>query len=361
MTVRSIAVRVELSVWTSWTDTPATVLKDTSEKSKHVTHSGIDFNLLHQHGPSSLSLYSGQLCEVLPSPLSLCELADCQNNAPCVERGGRALCQCPPEFGGPSCEKLVSVNFIDRDSYLLLSDLKNWPQANITLQVHEWDWIWRLCAHAAFLTPEYFKHPLQTWFFCRCPQLRIMASCCTMATTIILQWSSTKVMSRSAMTPAASQDIASTGELPLNQWGLLMKRCHLYFSYILRLISVSSSETINDGQFHTVELVTFDQMVNLSIDGGLPTTMDSFAVVRPHNGEAPLYVGGRGPLQNTPPSSAGTLNYSTTVYHLPPPPLRFVTTATNASPQPCIPSTLCYLHPHHPHPQSWLCLLGAAQ
>lgn len=80
-------------------------------------------------------LRSGQLCEVAPSLLSVCELADCQNNAPCVERGGRALCQCPPEFGGPRCEKLVSVNFVDRDSYLLLSDLKNWPQANITLQV----------------------------------------------------------------------------------------------------------------------------------------------------------------------------------------------------------------------------------
>lgn len=85
---------------------------------------------------SFYSLCSGQLCEVPPSSLSLCELADCQNNAPCVERGGRALCQCPPEFGGPRCEKLVSVNFIDRDSYLLLSDLKNWPQANITLQVY---------------------------------------------------------------------------------------------------------------------------------------------------------------------------------------------------------------------------------
>lgn len=84
---------------------------------------------------SSAPLRSGQLCEFPPSPLSLCELADCQNKAPCVERGGRALCQCPPEFGGPRCEKLVSVNFVDRDSYLLLSDLKNWPQANITLQV----------------------------------------------------------------------------------------------------------------------------------------------------------------------------------------------------------------------------------
>lgn len=54
-----------------------------------------------------------------------------------MERSGRALCQCPPEFGGPRCEKLVSVNFVDRDSYLLLSDLKNWPQANITLQVSQ--------------------------------------------------------------------------------------------------------------------------------------------------------------------------------------------------------------------------------
>lgn len=78
---------------------------------------------------------SGQLCEVPSTPRSLCELADCQNNAPCVERGGHPLCQCLAGFGGPRCEKLVSVNFVDRDSYLLLSDLKNWPQANITLQV----------------------------------------------------------------------------------------------------------------------------------------------------------------------------------------------------------------------------------
>lgn len=85
------------------------------------------------------------------------------------------------------------------------------------------------------------------------------------------------------------------------------------------LCSFASTETINDGQFHTVELVTFDQMVNLSIDGGLPTTMDSLGAVRPLNGEAPLYVGGRGPLQNTPPSSAGTLNYYTTVNHHPSP------------------------------------------
>ncbi|TNN75297.1 Slit 1 protein [Liparis tanakae] len=174
--------------------------------------------------------YNGQLCEVLPSPLSLCELADCQNNAPCVERGGRALCQCSPEFGGPSCEKLVSVNFIDRDSYLLLSDLKNWPQANITLQVStaEDNGILLYNGDNDHIAVELYQGHVKVSY--------------------------------------------DHGSQPGH--------------------AIYSSETINDGQFHTVELVTFDQMVNLSIDGGLPTTMDSFAAVRPLNGEAPLYVGG---------------------------------------------------------------------
>uniref|UniRef100_A0A8C5EBE9 Slit homolog 1a (Drosophila) n=1 Tax=Gouania willdenowi TaxID=441366 RepID=A0A8C5EBE9_GOUWI len=185
--------------------------------------------------------YNGQLCEVPPSPLSVCELADCQNNAPCVERGGRALCQCPPEFGGPRCEKLVSVNFIDRDSYLLLSDLKNWPQANITLQVStaEDNGILLYNGDNDHIAVELYQGHVKVSY--------------------------------------------DPGSQPGH--------------------AIYSSETINDGQFHTVELVTFDQMVNLSIDGGLPTTMDSFGAVRPLNREAPLYVGGRGPLQNTPSSS----------------------------------------------------------
>lgn len=124
------------------------------------------------------------------------------------------------------------------------------------------------------------------------------------------------------------------------------------------LFSFASTETINDGQFHTVELVTFDQMVNLSIDGGLPTTMDSFGAVRPLNGEAPLYVGGRGPLQNTPPSSAGTLNYYTTVNHHPSP-LALSPPQPTPPPNHATPSTPSYLHPHHPLLQSCLCLLGA--
>lgn len=82
--------------------------------------------------------HSGQLCEMPPHTAGqpgLCELAECQNGAPCVERGARALCQCLPGFGGPKCEKLLSVNFVDRDTYLQFTDLQDWPRANITLQV----------------------------------------------------------------------------------------------------------------------------------------------------------------------------------------------------------------------------------
>lgn len=133
-----------------------------------------------------------------------------------------------------------------------------------------------------------------------------------------------------------------------------------------RSVSSASTETINDGQFHTVELVTFDQMVNLSIDGGLPTTMDSFGAVRPLNGEAPLYVGGRGPLQNTPPSSAGTLNYYTTVNHhpsplalsspQPTPPFHHATPLP--IPVPPSPRSFPPPTPHHIYLCSRLCLLG---
>lgn len=51
-------------------------------------------------------------------------------------------------------------------------------------------------------------------------------------------------------------------------------------------------ETVNDGQFHTVELLTFNQKLNLSVDGGEPMTLDSQGRSQAANGEVPLYVGG---------------------------------------------------------------------
>lgn len=92
---------------------------------------------LHSAPPSLTCVFSfsGQLCEIPPAPRSPCEGTECQNGANCVDQGSRPVCQCLPGFGGPECEKLLSVNFVDRDTYLQFTDLQNWPRANITLQV----------------------------------------------------------------------------------------------------------------------------------------------------------------------------------------------------------------------------------
>uniref|UniRef100_A0A8C8VEF8 Slit homolog 1 protein n=1 Tax=Pelusios castaneus TaxID=367368 RepID=A0A8C8VEF8_9SAUR len=177
--------------------------------------------------------YSGQLCEMPPRVLSQpspCERAECQNGAECVELGSRVVCRCLPGFGGPKCEKLLSVNFVDRDTYLQFTDLQSWPRANITLQVStaEDNGILLYNGDQDHLAVELYQGHVRVSY--------------------------------------------DPGTYPSS--------------------AIYSAETINDGRFHTVELVTFGQMVNLSIDGGSPMTMDNFG--QPHTlpSEAPLYVGG---------------------------------------------------------------------
>ncbi|CAM2117906.1 unnamed protein product [Caretta caretta] len=176
--------------------------------------------------------YSGQLCEMPPrAQPSLCARTECQNGADCVELGSRAVCRCRPGFGGPECEKLLSVNFVDRDTYLQFTDLHNWPRANITLQVS------------------------------------------TAEDNGILLYNGDR-----------DRDMA-----------VELYQGHVRVSYdpgSYPSSAIYSAETINDGQFHTVELVTFEQMVNLSIDGGSPMTMDGFGKPHALTSEAPLYVGG---------------------------------------------------------------------
>ncbi|XP_067272516.1 slit homolog 1b isoform X2 [Pseudorasbora parva] len=174
--------------------------------------------------------YSGRLCEASLSPPTGCEALRCENGAPCVERAGTAACQCLSGFGGPRCEKILSVSFIDRDSYLQLSELESRPQTNITLQVS------------------------------------------TAEDTGILLYNG-------ALDPIAVE----------------LHQGHVRVSYDTGSQSGStiySSEIVNDGRFHTVELVTYERMVNLSVDGGLPATLDSSGHGQPLSRDAPLYVGG---------------------------------------------------------------------
>ncbi|XP_043078178.1 slit homolog 1b [Puntigrus tetrazona] len=174
--------------------------------------------------------YSGRLCEASLWAPAGCEQLLCENGAPCVESAGTAACQCLPGFGGPRCEKLLSVNFIDRDSYVLLDDVENRPQTNITLQVSTAE------DNGILLYNGVDDH-----------------------IAVELHDGRVKVTYDAGNQPGSA---------------------------------IYSSETVNDGRFHTVELVTYERMVNLSVDGGLPTTLDSLGHVQPLARDAPLYVGG---------------------------------------------------------------------
>lgn len=222
----------------------------------------------------------------------LCERAECQNGAPCVELGARALCQCLPGFGGPKCEKLLSVNFVDRDTYLQFTDLQDWPRANITLQVragggvqgHRGGWHRGCCPGdvGSYLSP------------------------CQVSTAEgngILLYNGDSDHMAVELYQGHVRVSYDPGTHPSSA-------IYRYLPPLPRLLGTAtpiawvwgvpgdpglpaSAETINDGQFHTVELVTFDQMVNLSIDGGSPMTMDNSGKHYTLNSEAPLYVGGR--------------------------------------------------------------------
>ncbi|KAF3688050.1 Slit -like protein 1 protein [Channa argus] len=185
--------------------------------------------------------FSGEFCEVALPPPSPCQLAQCQNGASCEEKPGTAVCQCLPGFEGQSCEKLVSVNFVDRDSYVQLQDVKNWPQANITLQVST-------AEDNGILLYNGDNEPIAVELH----QGHVRRD---------------SVLGQASAFTCFTQNVCLT-------------------------LFMDSAETVNDGRFHTVELVTFNRMVNLSVDGGEPTTLDSQGWSQPGARDAPLYVGG---------------------------------------------------------------------
>lgn len=83
--------------------------------------------------------FSGLFCEFSPPMVlprtSPCDNFDCQNGAQCIIRINEPICQCLPGYQGEKCEKLVSVNFVNKESYLQIPSAKVRPQTNITLQV----------------------------------------------------------------------------------------------------------------------------------------------------------------------------------------------------------------------------------
>uniref|UniRef100_A0A671XXY3 Slit homolog 3 (Drosophila) n=1 Tax=Sparus aurata TaxID=8175 RepID=A0A671XXY3_SPAAU len=178
--------------------------------------------------------FSGLFCENPPPMILLqtspCDQSDCQNGAQCLVVAGEPVCRCMPSFYGSKCDKMATVHFLGRDGFVELPGAKLRPTAHISLQV------------------------------------------------------------------ATDKDNGI----------LLYKEDHdplaleLYQGHI-RLIydianypptTVYSVESVNDGLFHTVELLIQNRSLSLVVDNGAPKSLGKLARQPSVDHNTQLYIGG---------------------------------------------------------------------
>uniref|UniRef100_A0A8C6KRP6 Slit homolog 3 (Drosophila) n=1 Tax=Nothobranchius furzeri TaxID=105023 RepID=A0A8C6KRP6_NOTFU len=178
--------------------------------------------------------FSGLFCENPPPMILLqtspCDQSDCQNSAQCLVVAGEPICRCIPGFYGNKCDKISTVHFLGRDGYVELPGTKLRTTALISLQV------------------------------------------------------------------ATEKDNGI----------LLYKEDHdplaleLYQGHI-RLIydianypptTVYSVESVNDGLFHTVELLIQNRSLSLVVDNGAPKSLGKLARQPSMDHNTQLYIGG---------------------------------------------------------------------
>ncbi|XP_040839177.1 slit homolog 3 protein isoform X1 [Ochotona curzoniae] len=178
--------------------------------------------------------FSGLFCEHPPPMVLLqtspCDQYECQNGAQCVVVQQEPTCRCPPGFAGPRCEKLITVNFVGKDSYVELASAKVRPQANISLQV-------ATDKDNGILLYKGDNDPLA---------------------------------------------------LELYQGHVRL----VYDTLSSPPTTVYSVETVNDGQFHSVELVMLNQTLNLVVDKGAPKSLGKLQKQPAVGTNSPLYLGG---------------------------------------------------------------------
>uniref|UniRef100_A0A673CBV7 Slit homolog 2 (Drosophila) n=1 Tax=Sphaeramia orbicularis TaxID=375764 RepID=A0A673CBV7_9TELE len=181
--------------------------------------------------------YSGLFCEFAPPMVlprtSPCDNHECLNGAQCVVIGTDLRCQCLHGYEGEHCETLVSVNFVNRESYLQLPSNLISPQTNISLQVctHEDSGVLLYKGDNDHIAMELYRGRLRVSY--------------------------------------------DTGSYPPS--------------------AIYSVETVNDGSFHAVELLASDETLSLSIDGGPPKSINSISKQSTLNIDSPLYLGGKDP------------------------------------------------------------------
>ncbi|XP_025917125.1 slit homolog 3 protein [Apteryx rowi] len=178
--------------------------------------------------------FSGLFCENPPPMVLLqtspCDNYECQNGAQCIVVHHEPVCRCLAGFAGQKCEKLITVNFVGKDSYVELPSAKIRPQANISLQV-------ATDKDNGILLYKGDNDPLA---------------------------------------------------LELYQGHVRL----IYDTLNSPPTTVYSVETVNDGQFHSVELVMLNQTLNLVVDKGAPKSLGKLQKQSSVSLNTPLYIGG---------------------------------------------------------------------
>uniref|UniRef100_A0A670YIW6 Slit guidance ligand 3 n=1 Tax=Pseudonaja textilis TaxID=8673 RepID=A0A670YIW6_PSETE len=178
--------------------------------------------------------FSGLFCENPPPMVLLqtspCDYYECQNGAQCIVVQQEPVCRCLAGFAGQKCEKLITVNFVGKDSYVELPPAKIRPQANISLQV-------ATDKDNGILLYKGDNDPLA---------------------------------------------------LELYQGHVRL----IYDTVNAPPTTIYSVETVNDGQFHSVELVMLNQTLNLVVDKGTPKSLGKLQKQPVVGHDTPLYIGG---------------------------------------------------------------------
>nr|XP_027218511.1 protein slit-like [Penaeus vannamei] len=178
--------------------------------------------------------HTGKFCEVGPAVFlqtSPCQQNDCQNGICFVPPNSKDyVCKCSPGFSGKHCEYLTRVHFGNNNSFIALDPLKTRPSSNVTLhfRTNREDGVILYTGESAHLAVELFKGRIRV-----------------------------------------SYDV---GNYPVSNM----------FSY----------EVVNDGNWHSIELITVKQNFTMRIDRGTARSIVNDGVNEYLQLSAPLFIGG---------------------------------------------------------------------
>uniref|UniRef100_A0A4W3I8N2 Slit homolog 1 protein n=1 Tax=Callorhinchus milii TaxID=7868 RepID=A0A4W3I8N2_CALMI len=233
-----------------------------------------------QHDSKCIMTAKGFKCECTPGYVGEhcdidyddCQENKCKNNAQCIDAVNGYTCVCPEGYSGLFCE-LTPPMVLPRTSPCDHFECQNGAQ----------------CI-------EIGNEPV-----CQCLSGYEGDKCEKLISVNFVNRDSYLCHLLNYTTPSASQ--VATGE---DNGILLYKgdRDHVAVELFRGRVRVSydtgtypasaiySVETINDGNFHSVELVAADQMLTLAVDGGNPKSINNLAKQSTLSQDSPLYVGG---------------------------------------------------------------------